>query len=202
MKSPWGSDGETWRDDRKSAAVPLPIVVAFRRSRVVTFGVVIVFALAMVALGVFLWIQAAQQTRFNPVIGRIGAAVLIGLFAPLGIALGVQVLKRAPALIIDAEGIVDNTTLVSAGRVPWLDIQRVRATVVGEERFLTLDVADPAKYVRQGNMLRRCFNALNLRIYGSPVHISANALAISFDGLAAIINRLHAQHQATRAGGA
>jgi len=161
------------------------------------FSAVIVLALAMVALGVFLWIKAAQQTRFDPTYGRIGAIVLVVLFAPLGIALSAHVLKRAPALVVDADGIVDSTTLVSAGRVPWHDIETVRTTVVGEERFLTLIVADPEKYVQRGHFLKRRFNALNLRFYGSPVHISANALAISFDGLSAIINQLHTHHKAT-----
>ncbi len=200
MTSPWRNAGDTRPDDSGPAAVPLPLVVAFRRSRVITLSAVILFALAMVALGIFLWIQAPRQTRFDPAIGQIGAALLIGLFALLGIALGVQVLKRAPALVIDDDGIVDNSTLVSVGRVPWHDIQEIRATVVGAERFLTLNVVDPAKYVRQGNVLKRCFNALNLRFYGSPVHISANALAISFDGLAAIVSRTHARRKPARAG--
>ena len=55
-------------------------------------------------------------------------------------------------------------------------------TVQGQ-RFLTIDVKDPEKYVQRAPFLKRQLVGLNAKYFGGPIQISANTLKINFDEL-------------------
>jgi len=50
-------------------------------------------------------------------------------------------------------------------------------------QFLTVEVADPKRFVERGGFLRRKLNEVNAWLVGSSINISANSLKISFDEL-------------------
>ena len=172
--------------------VPDQIVIPLSRTKIV---LLLLGAVAFVLLSAWLWTIADHQTRHNPFYVK-GAAIAGASF--FGLCAGFAFIKLfdpKPGLIIDAEGIVDNSSGVSAGRIPWREIRGFRVTTVQKQRFITFEVEDPLKYVDRGNFLRRKLNRANLKYFGSPVQISANALQIKFDELLSVIAQFYERHK-------
>lgn len=95
---------------------------------------------------------------------------------------------------MSAAGIVDSSGTVSAGLIPWSDIQGFGIHEIQKQRMLIIKLADPEKYIRAGGPMKQALNRMNTRICGSPVAISSNALKINFDELVRLCNSYHAKY--------
>ena len=144
-------------------------------------------AAASVVVSLWLWSIAETQTRFHPL--RVRAAAVVGAFF-FGICAVYGCIKffdSKPGLIVDREGIVDNSSGVSVGRVPWDEITGLKVTALSGQRFLTIEVVDPRKYIGRGNFFQRQLIASNVKMTGSPINISSNSLSLKFDDLHRIL---------------
>jgi hypothetical protein len=92
-----------------------------------------------------------------------------------------KLFDSSPAVIISAEGILDNSSGISAGIIRWSEIKGMWVTEVQRQKFLTIDVHTPDVYVDRGNVIQRYLKRTNAKLYGSPVQISANGMALAFD---------------------
>jgi hypothetical protein len=147
-------------------------------------------ALAFVALG--WWMipnagSARSSVRYWELV-MISAAT-IGFFGWVGVALAVKLFDPRPGLVIDREGIFDNSSGVSAGHVPWSEIKRFHVTGVKRERFLTIVVADPEKYIRRASLLKRPWMRMNAKQFGGAIQIGANALRMDFEEMLDAVER-------------
>lgn len=122
--------------------------------------------------------------RFVPPAFVHGLGFVAMLFGAAGVAYGIAKSRdRKPGLILNARGIVDNSSAVAAGFIPWSEVTGVETYRVSSQRMLVIRVSDPAKYVERGGAVKRSLNRANARMCGSPVVISSNALRIPFDEL-------------------
>ena len=64
-------------------------------------------------------------------------------------------------------------------------ITEIRVTKSGPQRFLTVVVEDPRKFIDRGGSLRRKVYEANYRKAGTPVNVTARTLAIPFEDLIA-----------------
>ena len=106
-----------------------------------------------------------------------------GIFALGGLYCFVKMWDRRPGLVLDRDGIIDNSTGVAAGRVRWEEITDIRFRMMGRQRFVTIDVVDPRRFVERGGAVRRLMTRLNTTTLGSPINIATDGLAISPDEL-------------------
>jgi len=150
---------------------------------------------AFVIAGIWLWRIAEQQSHYEPLYVHIVAVMSVAFFGLCGLFALTKLFDRRPGLIVDSLGIVDNSSGLSAGRIPWREIRSLRVSRVRNQRVLTLELEDPIKYVNKGNLLKRKMNAVNLKYFGSPIQTSANALRVNFDQLVDVIARFHGRHQ-------
>lgn len=151
---------------------------------------VIAGALLMAGLGGWMMIADAQGSlietlrRFCPpaAVHVIGGAGLLffGACAVYGVR---KLFDRKPGLILNAAGLVDNSSGVAAGFIPWSEIRGVAPLFLGRQRMVALHVSDPQKYLGRGNALKRAFVRGNVSLCGTPIVISPTVLAISFDDL-------------------
>ncbi|MDE3236368.1 MAG: hypothetical protein KGO81_10475 [Bacteroidota bacterium] len=106
---------------------------------------------------------------------------------------------KKPGLIITDTGIIDNSSGVSAGIIPWSDISEIKLRKVFNQKFLMLLVNNPQDYIdRQTNSLKRSTMGINYRSYGSPIAISTNGLACKFDELKNILENKLTEFNANR----
>jgi len=130
---------------------------------------------------------------------ELGAAGLVG-----GVAFGAGTLfaaarlfSRRPGLVIDQEGIVDNTSYSSVGRVPWSQITWVQVQSFKlptynrslifrpqQPRLLVIGVRDPVQFRDRGNWLQRFLRRGTVGMFGGPVAISEPLLRADFEDLA------------------
>lgn len=141
-------------------------------------GLIASIFFVLLGLWIVIFQPATDNAVFNNPILKYGASLASVLF--FGFAIFYYSKKLAsnkPGLIIDDDGIIDNSSAVSAGRIPWTDIINITTAKVFRQEFLVLIVANPNEYIgRQTKILKRKGMQYNFRKYGSPLVISANGL--------------------------
>jgi len=97
--------------------------------------------------------------------------------------------------VINGQGIVDNSSGVSAGLIPWADITGLTVRQVYNQKFIMVMVKNPEEYIeRHAGAIKRNTVKLNHQMYGSPISISANSLKCSFDELHALLTERLKKH--------
>ena len=87
-------------------------------------------------------------------------------------------------IVIDDKGIHDNSSGVSAGFIPWIDITNISTIEISRQKLIMIEVSNPDVYInRQTNFIAKKAAAINHKMYGSPISITANSLKYSFDDL-------------------
>lgn len=145
-------------------------------------------ALAFVLLGVWLLsidVQTIESHRkFNSPTLVYGTGIVSIFFFGLCGLVGVKkCFDNSPGLVISSKGILDNSSGVSAGVIPWEEVVGIGEYQVQKQKFISIQVKDPEKYANYGNALKRMANRANIKMCGTPVNISANSLKISYDDL-------------------
>ena len=138
--------------------------------------------------------QTSNPVFNNPIVKAIASygSTIMGLF---GIYFFTRKLfDKKPGLIIDENGIYDNTSAFHFGLIPWSDISQiyertVQASIASKQHFVTVGLINPDKYIsRENNAIKRKMLAVNANSYGSPIHISTNGLKINHNDLLKILN--------------
>lgn len=144
-------------------------------------------SIAFVGLGI--WFLSDPSKFKSPIFDNPTIISIVGLAAILFFGLvAVTVFRKLgnkkAGLIINKEGIIDNSSGVSAGLILWTDIEEISVSQVMNQNFLILIVKNPQDYLDSvTNPLKRKGMEMNYRSYGSPISISAHSLQTSFDNL-------------------
>jgi hypothetical protein len=165
-----------------------PIIVPLSRTKII---ILLLGSVGFVAIAVAVWPAVSALPDDDPwtLVGKILLAITVVFFGGCGLYAVWKFFDSAPGLIIDQQGIVDNSSGVSAGRIPWSEIKAVHVTTVEFQRFLTIEVRDPEKYIQRASFLKRQLVKLNAAYFDSPIQISALTLKIDFDELLDIVTR-------------
>lgn len=142
-------------------------------------------AAILVAAGIYIWVladnpdtPAARRSAYRIV----GAAVTI-LFSLGFLAFLYKLLQRQPALVIDDQGVIDQASGITAGRIPWEDITGFEIVSVGAAPLFVVHVANPNDYLSRAGAMKRKVGEANLRRVGSPIAMSANFIDADIDEL-------------------
>lgn len=175
---------------RPNATAEVVIPVSKRKLVLLLVG-----SVAAVGASIWIWSIAETQARFNPFYVRgvaLAGAAFFGLCAVYGC---IKAFDSRPGLIIDPEGLVDNSSAVAAGRIFWAEITGLKVSSVAGQRFLTITVVDPQKYVARGGVFKRMLNAANTKMTGSPINLSSNALRLKFEELVRLLTEAFDQYK-------
>jgi hypothetical protein len=150
--------------------------------------------LGFVAAGAWFWTFPDRFPRYEPEVVAVVAALSAGFFSIAAAWAALKQRDPGPGLVIDAEGLIDRSSGVAAGRIPWRDITGFKVHEVHSQQFLAIMVKDPERYLARANPLVRPAVRINSVRYGSPIQISAVALAIEFDDLVKAVTAAHRKH--------
>lgn len=110
--------------------------------------------------------------------------VCILLFGFFGFCLVRWLFNDKPGLVIDSEGITDNTVQGQENRILWSDVADITEWKYMSQKLAVVVLKDPHCYIdghpRQGH---RKAMLMNLKMCGSPVALSASVLKISHKNL-------------------
>jgi hypothetical protein len=179
------------------------VIALSRRKLILMIG----GALLFVAAGVWLMVACndgslvATLGRFVPPWFVHGLGAAGALFGAAGVVYGIAKSRdKKPGLILDSEGMVDNSSAVAAGFIPWSEVTSLDIFQIQSQRMLVVHVTDPGKYIERGSALKRALNRANAGMCGSPIVISSNALEIPFDELRTVVGT-YVSRYAANAGG-
>ena len=127
----------------------------------------------------------------EPEIFRKGVALIITIGYAAVIFFGIcailifrKLFDTKAGIILDDKGIHDNSSGVSAGFIPWGDITNINTIEVSRQKLIMIEVNNPDEYInRQTNYIAKKAAAINHKMYGSPISITATSLKYSFDDL-------------------
>jgi hypothetical protein len=153
-------------------------------------ALMILGALLMAGLGGWMMVADAQSSlivtlrRFAPpeAVHLIGGAGVL-FFGGCAVYAVRKLFDRKPGLILNAAGLVDNSSAVAAGFIPWSEISGVSMLVLGRQRMVSVHLVNPERYASRGNAVKRALNRANMGLCGTPIVISSTVLAIPFDEL-------------------
>ncbi len=136
---------------------------------------------AFVALGIWMLtldsaaIESLQRYNNPMLIYFIGAVSIIcfGLFGAIGFK---SMFDKGPGLILSHDGFTDHASGISVGSIQWSDVVEIAQCQIGKQKFVSIHVEDPEKYLNRGSFLKKMVNRSNLKTYGTPIIISANTL--------------------------
>lgn len=106
----------------------------------------------------------------------IGVSAIL-LFGAMAVLYLVKMNDKKPGMVIDENGIIDNSGALAVGFIPWTDITQFATKKLMKQEFLVILVKNPAYYInQQKSVLKKKGMQYNLSNYGSPVAISTNTL--------------------------
>lgn len=150
-------------------------------------------SIVFVGLGIWFTINPAKfrNSLFqrSEIISIVGLAGIL-FFGIIGFFIFKKLNDKKLGLIINYNGIIDNSSGVSAGEVSWSDVATIKIAKVFNQKFLILLVDNPEYYInRQTNMVKRITMQMNFKNLGSPICISANGLQCNFQELENILQK-------------
>lgn len=154
---------------------------------------ILISSILFVAVGFWFVINPAKF--ISPIVHSTTKIFIAGLagilfFGFVGFFICKKLLDKGLGLIINDEGIIDNSSGVSAGQILWSDISGIETMKVYRENLLMLIVDNPELYInKQTNAIKRKAMQMNFRMYGSPISISVNGLQCNFQELKSILEK-------------
>ncbi len=124
----------------------------------------------------------------NPEMIRIIGIIAILFFGAAGIYGIKKLFDKKVGLVIDENGITDNSNASSIGLIEWNDILEIKTEQVMSTKFLLIEVENPEKYIgkAKSGMKARLMKA-NMKMYGTPLSITSNTLKYDFNELEKLI---------------
>lgn len=152
------------------------ITIPVNKKRTIRY---LIGAILFVLLGILFVVKPFLFIKSNdPFMIRLIGYICTTFFG-IGIIVFIQKLRnKKEGLIIDADGITDNSSGISAGRILWRDVKNIRVEQVAGQPIIMLDVKDPLSYLQQQqNPVKKRAMELTHQLYKTPVAVSAQFLS-------------------------
>jgi hypothetical protein len=147
----------------------------------------VVGSLIFVGLGFWFVISPPSPQhfhRYSPTTILVAGYASIIFFGFCAVILIRKLPDNRPGLIIEEEGITDNSSGISSGKVLWSDISKISIIEIRNQRLILLQVNNPYDYInRQTNKFEKKLMEINYNRYGTPLSLTSNGLKISFNEL-------------------
>lgn len=124
----------------------------------------------------------------NKTLIRFAGILSVVFFGACSVYGMIKLFDKRYGLIIDRNGIIDNTNASSVGLINWADILSIETQQVMSTKFLLIFVTNPDKYLNQTTGLKRKLLQGNMKMYGTPLSITSNSIRCNFDDLQTLTN--------------
>lgn len=126
--------------------------------------------------------------------GIVGIVCMI-LFAACLCFFTQKLLDHSPAVIIDEEGILDNSSYIAGGLIRWDDIHNIELYQLVGQNMIGIHLKDPDSYLERQQGLKRQLIKINQGMVQAPINIAQSALRMSLVQIYKEMNiRWHSHH--------
>jgi len=168
-----------------NTANQLPIEIPISKAKLVLLLPGLLFLIPMSYLMILNPEEYTLVNRFKQpgLIRAIGIPGL-SLFGIIAVYLVVKLFDKKPGLIIDADGLIDNSSGTSVGRIEWADITEIKTSNIMSNKSILLMTDQPDKYIEKAkNRIAKRAMISNHKMSKSPLSIPVVALKINHDDL-------------------
>ncbi len=153
---------------------------------------------AFVAAGYWLFSMNAAAMKELPIddplfIHGVGIASMV-FFSLTGIFGIWKLFDKKPGLVLNSAGIIDNSSGLAAGFIPWSEITGAEIYEIRRQKMLIIKVRNPEEFIQRGNVLQRAMVKINSKMCGSPIAITSNTLNINFPELLSTFEQYHRKY--------
>ena len=159
---------------------PQPVTIYPNRLRLIGLFLA---AAAFTAVGIY-FARIPVHRGFANLLIALTSYFLVAFFGASAIYLGYRLVTRRPALIISEAGIIDRTSSLCVGLIPWGEIEALVPYTRLGQRFLGIEPINPESLIRRQPWFRRWLLALNRRLGFTPINILQATLPIDVGELA------------------
>lgn len=123
--------------------------------------------------------------RFNqPGLIRAIGILAFSMFGIIAVYLVFKLFDKKPGLIIDEQGIIDNSSGTSVGRIEWADITEIKTFNIMSNKSILLMTDQPEKYIDKAkNRIAKRAMISNHKMSKTPLSIPVVALKINHEDL-------------------
>jgi hypothetical protein len=150
---------------------------------------------SIIFVGLGIWFMINPEKLLTTIFRSTTMIFFAGLagvlfFGFVGLFISKKLFDKSPGLVISNDGIVDNSSGVSAGFIPWSDIVEIKETKIVNQKFINLVVKNPQDYInRQSSAFKRWAMNKNYTSFGTAIGISANGLKYDYEDLKALLHK-------------
>ncbi|GGA81429.1 STM3941 family protein [Ornithinibacillus halotolerans] len=156
------------------------IVIYAKKGKLVLYGILCILFVLVSGLLLVVGLGDSSNDRWKLIIiGGIGF-IFFGLCMIYWIK---SMLKRKPAIILNNEGIIDQSTYIGAGLVKWSEIADVDFVNFGGQTYLGIYTIDPELIINRSTPFKRFLNQMNKGLLATQVNIPIKILDCSLDEL-------------------
>lgn len=99
-----------------------------------------------------------------------------------------KLFDMAPGLVLNDEGLFENTNMFSMGLIAWADISRIEVREINKRRLIYVVLKDPEKYISACGRVKQAILRATLTFGPSPVTIVPSSLALGADEVVALVS--------------
>jgi hypothetical protein len=143
-----------------------------------------------VGLGVFLlFVWSEEPGSSNPMAKKIIGGILIVFFGAVSAFGFVKMLSKKCALLINDEGILDNTTASSFGLIKWENITGFKIEEMMSRKYLVIHVNNGKEMIEKSKGMVRKTMKMNFSMYLTPYAIPSTVVNYKLDDLIVLLEK-------------
>jgi hypothetical protein len=171
------------------------LVIELSKSKAI---LIILGSFGFVAAGYWLFSMDAAAMKGMPIddplfVHGVGIASMV-FFSLTGIVGIRKLFDKRPGLVLNSAGIIDNSSGLAAGFIPWSEITGAEIYEVHRQKMLIIKVRNPEEFIQRGNVLQRVMVKIGSKMSGSPIAITSNTLEIDFPELLSTFEQYHQKY--------
>ena len=129
-----------------------------------------------------------------PMFALVGIASIV-FFGWCSISISFKIFSNKPGLVLNKDSFWDNSSGSSAGHIPWSNVLEIGTLEVASQHLITILISNPEEIIEKQGFTARFWMKQNYKIYGTPIHISANALKIKHKELFRLLKDKYDEYQ-------
>lgn len=98
-----------------------------------------------------------------------------------------KIFDKKPGLIINDNGITDNSHYGSVGLIDWSKIKGIRTVQVKSTKILLIDVSDPEEFIKKSSWTIALLMKASVKMCRTPLSIASTSLNCNFDDLEKLV---------------
>ncbi|UQZ36937.1 hypothetical protein C2I18_27435 [Paenibacillus sp. PK3_47] len=132
--------------------------------------------LGFVAVGAWFFLEYLNGTMIF-LYGLVGLVCIV-FFGACMLYFVRKMFDRTPAIIINDEGVFDNSSYIPGGLVRWEDITHIELYELAGQQMIGIQLKDPDTFLKGQQGLKRRLIQINQGMVKAPVNIAQSALTL------------------------